>query len=368
VTRLIEGSRARAGLLAAVLLALAVPARPASADGLSEKRRVQIARRLKEATVVVRSGPRSTGSGFVAGKEKWVVTNAHVVRGARHGRTRVRFGDGQRRAARVVAHDPRHDLAVLEVQGEPPASPLPLGDSSKVEVGETVLAFGSPFGLQGTLTQGIVSARRDLPAVGGGQIEGLIQTDAPINPGNSGGPLVDTRGKVIGVNTAILSRTGGSQGIGFAVPSTYVQQLLTRLRKEKRKASREGSTSKDSPLGAVWLGIYGDDFRGRGFAGVRVQRVVPGGPAARAGLVGASDRPPEFVHRLGIPWTGHIILAVDDHPVRSLGELRRALGRHEPGDEVELFVTVGPGVVSGEIDVELQTPPDDRPRRRKKRQ
>src|SRR5690606_18565225 len=158
----------------------------------------------------------------------------------------------------------------LEVRGEVPARPLPLGDSSQVAVGQTVLAFGSPFGLDGTLTQGIVSALRDVPpgsALGGGRVRRLIQTDAPINPGNSGGPLVSSRGEVIGVNTAILSRTGGSHGIGFAIPSSYVSELLDEVRRRVREREAQAQAQARSPrdegdrgTGGAFLGILGDDF------------------------------------------------------------------------------------------------------------
>lgn len=346
---------------AIALAAVAAGAPPAAAQELTDARRIEVVRRLQQSTVVIQAGRGSGGSGFVVGDEGWIVTNAHVVRGSR--RVLVRFGSGDRQRGRVVAYDPSHDLAVVRLEGDPPVDGLELGDSDAVEVGQTVLAFGSPFGLEGTLTQGIVSARRDLPAIGGGAVQGLIQTDAPINPGNSGGPLVDAKGRVVGVNTAILSRTGGSHGIGFAVPINYVKELLAKLRAGGGAGQPSDSDDEDRDLGPVWLGIYGDDFRARGVAGVRIQRVVPGGPAEQAGLLGAADPPPPFVRRLGIRWTGHIILGVDGKPVRSLRGLRRALGRHRPGDELTLFVTVGPGVVSGEVEVRLEAPPQDDPKR-----
>ena len=156
----------------------------------------------------------------MVGPHGFVVTNAHVASGARwSGRLRVRFGDGGMRPAVLIAYDAVHDLAVAQVDGDVRVRPLVLGDSDDVRVGQSVLAFGSPFGLEGTLTQGIVSARRDVGAIGQGEVRNVIQTDAPINPGNSGGPLVDAKGEVVGINTAILSRSGASNGIGFAVPS-----------------------------------------------------------------------------------------------------------------------------------------------------
>ncbi len=341
------------------------------AQDLTDARRIEVARRLQEATVSISVG-RAGGSGFVVGDEKWIVTNAHVVAGHRNRPVQVQLGDGSTVPGRVIAYDPRHDLAIVQPMGEVDVRPLALGDSDAVQVGQTVLAFGSPYGLAGTLTQGIVSARRDLPGIGGGAVRGLIQTDAEINPGNSGGPLVNASGEVIGVNTAILSRTGGSQGIGFAVPASYVRQMLADVRRQlaerQRVAQREPAeaapdrgTSEPAQTQRVrtpvWLGIYGDDFRAGGFTGVRVRQVVRGGPAARAGLLGAADPAPGFVRRLGVQWTGHIILAVDGHPVRSMAELQRLLSGRAPGDRATLTLTVGPGVVSGETVVQLQAPP-----------
>jgi len=377
----------------ALLLALGASAalpREVRAQDLVESRRVEVARRLQESTVSVAAGS-ATGSGFVVGPERWILTNAHVAEGGRWGGgLMVRFASGTQAQARVISFDPSHDLAVLQVQGTVPARPLELGDSDAVQVGQAVLAFGSPFGLDGTLTQGIVSARRDLPAMGG-QLRGLIQTDATINPGNSGGPLVNSRGEVIGVNTAILSRSGGSQGIGFAVPASYVRDLLTSVRAEVAAGGVRGQGAvaggqslpttprnpapnvPSSPPGAgargpVWLGVFGEDFRAGGYAGVRVQQVIPGSPAQAAGVLGASDPAPMYVRQLGIPWTGHLILGVDGQPVHSMEELTTLLATRQPGQRAVLSVTVGPGVLSGETTVKLTAPPAEaaapRPRTR----
>jgi len=346
-----------------VVLALASLALASTATAqIPEARRIALAEQLQRSSVVVGVG-RHGGSGFVATRDGWVITNAHVVRGFRRMPIEVRYGNGHTTRARVLAHDPRHDLAVLQPAQPIEVPPLPLGEADDIRVGQTVLAFGSPFGLEGTLTQGIVSARRDLPGIGGGAVRGLIQTDAPINPGNSGGPLVNRRGQVIGVNTAILSRTGGSHGIGFAVPVNYVRQLLSEVQDHSRSVARaEPEQPQQQPptrpgLGRVWLGIFGDDYRAGSVSGVRVRGVIPGGPAAEAGILGERDPVPDFVRRMGIEWTGHIIVAVDGTAVRSLDELQRALSQHGPGEQAQVTLTIGPGAVRGEAVVRLQAPP-----------
>ncbi|MCA9576899.1 MAG: trypsin-like peptidase domain-containing protein [Polyangiales bacterium] len=359
--------------LVATLPLLAAQPTQARAQDLTDARRVAIAEALNTSTVTVAIGGGS-GSGFVATDDGWVVTNAHVVQSSR-GAARLRLGTGQQVGARVLAVDSTHDLAILAPVAGPMPRPLPLADPDTVRVGQTVLAFGSPFGLDGTLTQGIVSARRDLPGVGGGQVHGLIQTDATINPGNSGGPLVNTRGEVIGVNTAILSRTGGSHGIGFAVPVNYVKALIEeveqRIQVARADAPRNGQLAAadpapqrsappqtNTPVGqdpqpAVWLGVYAVDVRG----GIQIEQVVPGAAAARAGLRGRADPPPAFVQQMGVAWTGHIIYAVDGRRVHSLAELQRALEGRRPGDQVRVAVAIGDGRLTGEAIVELQPRP-----------
>jgi S1-C subfamily serine protease len=369
---------------AIVATAAMAPGSPARAQDLNEARRMRVAQRLQVSAALVIAGP-STGSGFVATGEGWVVTNAHVVQDWT-GPLVVRFHDGTATQCRLIAMDQRRDLAILEPMGRLNVRPLRLGNSDRVQVGMTVLAYGSPFGLEGTLTQGIVSARRDLPGIGGGAVQGLIQTDAPINPGNSGGPLVNARGEVIGVNTAILSRTGGSHGIGFAVPANYVRDMIAATRRDiarRRQIARHvaplpqpqpgvpgqvqliplpppgGNAPLQQPqrVGPVWLGIMGDDFQGNGVAGVIVRQVIAGGPAQAAGILGAADPPPQAIRRLGVPWTGHIIVAVDGRPVRSMAELQAALSGRQPGEQATLAVTVGPGLVSGQTVVRLTQAP-----------
>jgi putative serine protease PepD len=206
----------------------------------------------------------------------------------------------------------------------------------------------------------------------------VIQTDAPINPGNSGGPLVNAKGEVVGVNTAIVSRSGSSAGIGFAVPANYVKELLAAIERELKgqervagaggrdlqaQAQAQAAPKRNATGAPVWLGLLGRDYRGHGYLGVRVQQVAPNSPAAEAGLLGAADAPPPFIEQLGVPWTGHIILAVDSHPVRSMKELQKVLSKHRPGDQTVITVTVGPGILTGETVVELGAPPPAGPTR-----
>lgn len=361
-------------LSGATSIALLTPG-VASAQDLTEARRVRIARRLALSTVSIIAGS-STGSGFVVSQERWIITNYHVIEGvARVGTVQVRFGSGTTLSARILETDQSHDLALLEVAGgHVPSPPLEMADSDDVEVGQQVLAFGSPFGLDGTLTEGIVSARRDVDGVGGGMAHRLIQTDAPINPGNSGGPLVDHRGRVIGVNTAILSPgpSSGSLGIGFAVPANYVRDFLDDVR--ERVHGRDGQTiasigpTTPTPVTAttpttpavssspVFLGVVGEDYAQGSLTGVRVTRVVTGSPAQRAGIVGADEPPPALISRLGVAWTGHIITAVDGQPLRTVAELDAYLSTREPGQRVRLSVRLGSGSLSGDTTVTLEAP------------
>ncbi len=359
--------------VAPVALALSTPS-AAHAQDLTEARRVRIARRLARSTVSILAGA-STGSGFVVSTERWIITNYHVIEGVPRGSTvQVRFGSGTTLSARILETDQSHDLALLEVAtGHVPSPPLEMADSDDVEVGQQVLAFGSPFGLDGTLTEGIVSARRDVPGVGGGMAHRLIQTDAPINPGNSGGPLVDHRGRVIGVNTAILSPgpSTGSLGIGFAVPANYVRDFLDDVRERARThdaptvatttttATTSVTATTDTtpaPTSPVFLGVVGEDYSTGTVNGVRVLRVATGSPAQRAGIVGRDEPPPALIARLGVAWTGHIITAIDGHPLRTVAELDAYLSTRAPGQRVRLSVRLGSGSLGGDTTVTLGAP------------
>ena len=265
--------------------------------------------------------PRGSGSGFLFDDLGHVVTNAHVVEGA--ARATVRLPDGEAAPARLVGLDIANDLAVLKIA--PVAAPaLPLGTSADLRVGQAVFAIGNPFGLDFTLTTGIVSALDREISGGRGRedIEGLIQTDAAINPGNSGGPLLDSAGRLIGVNTAIFSPSGASAGIGFAVPVDTVARVVPSLIARGRYAPPVIGVTIDPRLDAI--------ARERGLSGAAVVGVQPGGPAARAGLRGASQS------ARGDIVLGDVITAVEGDPIGDSAGLRAALDAYRSGDEVTL--------------------------------
>jgi len=270
--------------------------------------------------------PSGSGSGFVVDARGFILTNNHVVEGARA--VSVRFSTGESRTAQVVGTDRGQDLALLRVELPANTPVAPLGDSGAVTVGEVAIAIGSPFGLDQTITQGIVSAvDRDWQPGNGRVRRDLIQTDAPINPGNSGGPLLNARGEVIGINTMIESPVRGSVGIGFAVPINAAKRLLPQLEAGAR-------------LEPVYLGITGQELdatiaRDQGLsrtAGVLVTSVVTGGPAAKAGLrggTGAGER---------IPRGGDLIVAIDGAPVRTMSDLADRLAGRRPGEVATLTI------------------------------
>jgi S1-C subfamily serine protease len=268
--------------------------------------------------------PRGSGSGFVWDERGHIVTNNHVVQGA--SAARVRLSDGRDAGATLVGVSPAHDLAVIKVDVSNPPPPLPIGSSHDLRVGQSALAIGNPFGLDWTLTTGVVSAvDRSLPSEDGRNlIEHLIQTDAAINPGNSGGPLLDSAGRLIGVNTAIFSPSGASAGVGFAVPVDTVNRVVPQL---------IGTGKYVRPA----LGIQVDErlnqlvTRQVGVKGVAILRVIPGSPAAAAGLQGAREENETIV-------PGDVILAVDGDSVDSVPRLLARLDEHRVGDVVRLTI------------------------------
>jgi putative serine protease PepD len=251
---------------------------------------------------------QSQGSGFVYDSEGHVVTNEHVVDGADS--VSVRFWNGKSYDATVVGTDASTDLAVLDVDA--PASilsPLAFGDSSKVQVGNTVVAIGSPFGLEQTVTAGIVSAlHRQMTSPNNFTIDDSIQTDAAINHGNSGGPLINTSGQVVGVNAQIASDSGGNEGVGFAIPSNTAKSIVSQL-------IASGSVKH------AFLGVGLQDAAGRG---AQVGEVRADTPADRSGLR-----------------AGDVITRVDGRAITTADELRATINAKSPGDRVSLTYTRG---------------------------
>jgi len=267
--------------------------------------------------------PRGTGSGFIWDDSGHIITNWHVVENASE--AIIKLADGRDFKAALVGASPAHDIAVLRVGiGFDRPTPVPIGTSSDLKVGQKVFAIGNPFGLDWTLTTGIVSAlNRSLDDGRGQSIEHLIQTDAAINPGNSGGPLLDSTGRLIGINTAIFSPSGASAGIGFAVPVDTVNRVVPEL-------IRTGKFLRPA------LGIEVDEDlnqrlgKALGVSGVVILRVLPDSAAARAGLRGARQASDGGI----VP--GDIILAIDDKPVQEVGKLLSRLDDYQVGDTVRL--------------------------------
>ncbi|HEV2773705.1 MAG TPA: trypsin-like peptidase domain-containing protein [Thermoleophilaceae bacterium] len=289
-----------------------------------------------------------SGSGFVISDEGFVVTNAHLVEGSKA--VRVRFGEpGEDESvdARVVGVDPSTDIAVLKVDIDADKlEPLPLGDSSKLKVGDPAIAIGNPFGFDQTVTTGIVSAlQRQIPAPNNFSIDDVIQTDASVNPGNSGGPLLDAAGRVIGVNSQIATGgTQGSVGIGFAVPVNTVKEVVPQL-EEDGKIERPYIGVTTAPVAdlARDLNLPAD-------RGALVQDVQPRSPAARAGLRAGRTRTEE-----GITLGGDLILRVDGRDVASPEDVAEAIEDNKPGDSIEIEFLRGRGRES--VDLELAPRP-----------
>jgi 2-alkenal reductase len=262
---------------------------------------------------------QGAGSGFVWDAAGHVVTNHHVVQGAR--RVFVRLDSADAIEARVVGAAPEYDLAVVKLDKVPRGlRPIPLGSSSDLRIGQAVYAIGNPYGLQRTLTQGIVSALdRELPTTDFREIAGVIQTDAAINPGNSGGPLLDSAGRLIGVNSAIRSASGSSAGVGFAIPVDLVNRIVPVLIARGR-----------APLPGIGITPVRPDLVARaGISGVVIARVGPGTPAAQAGLLPFDQRSGEL---------GDVIVAVNGRRVETLSTFVSELDRVGVDNAAELTV------------------------------
>lgn len=262
---------------------------------------------------------RAQGSGFVYDERGHIVTNQHVVAGA--SAIAVRFANGLEREAELVGTDASTDLAVIRVNAPPSLlQPLGLADSSAVKVGDAVFALGSPFGLEGTLTSGIVSAlHRQITAPNNFTITDTIQTDAPINHGNSGGPLLDDRGRVIGVNAQIESESGGSDGVGFAIPANTVRSIVRQL-------------IATGEVRHAYLGVRMSSVD----SGVAITEVVAGGPAARAGLQAATGSRIEDGQE--VPTGGDVIVEFDGEQITSPTALQSAVDARQPGETVTVTV------------------------------
>jgi S1-C subfamily serine protease len=271
----------------------------------------------------VQQVPRGTGTGFVWDERGHIVTNFHVIQEANA--ARVTLSDQTSYRAELVGVFPDRDLAVLRIDAPRAKLPaLPLGSGRELQVGQKVYAIGNPFGLDQTLTTGIVSAlNREIDSVTRRTIRGVIQTDAAINPGNSGGPLLDSAGRVIGVNTAIYSPSGASAGIGFAIPIDEVNRIVPRLIRDGRIARPAIGVTAAAPAVARALNLP---------KGVPLVGVARGGPAQRAGLQ-------PFTRGSGgkiVP--GDVITAVDDEPVADMDDMLTELERHRIGERVALTV------------------------------
>ena len=290
--------------------------------------------------------PKGTGSGFIWDEKGHIVTNFHVARNANQ--WKVTLADQSTWDAVPIGGSPEVDLAVLRIDA--PAErivPLLVGTSSDLEVGQKVFAIGNPFGLDQTLTTGIISGLgRRLPSLTGRDIEGVIQTDAAINPGNSGGPLLDSRGRLIGMNTAIASPSGASAGVGFAIPVDTIQRVVPQLLR----------------FGKVVRPVIGAEYfpdtttRQVGLSGVLIGNVTPGGPADQAGLQ------PTRRSAAGDILLGDLIVALDGQEVVGVEEFFAMLEQHEPGDKVKLSIVRNPRTADQErLEVEVTlAEPDER--------
>jgi S1-C subfamily serine protease len=332
-----------------------VPPLPAGARIEDERNTISVFRNVTKSTVFVtqtrvvedylagtlQEVPAGSGSGFVWDDKGTIVTNFHVVEGARS--VTVTFHDQQTFEAKVIGLEPRKDIAVLKV--EAPAKllvPVRVAKAEELEVGQKAIAIGNPFGLDHTLTTGVISALgRQVQGAGGVSIRDMIQTDAAINPGNSGGPLLDSSGELIGMNTMIYSKSGASAGIGFAVPISTISRIVPQI-------------IKSGHAEQVGIGVGVDPLqkleRRLGLEGVIILQVPEGGAAAAAGLKGLTRT------RRGIA-LGDVIVGVDTVRVVHFDDLYTVLDQHKPDDTVKLTVMRGDAQVSLTLKLAALTAP-----------
>jgi serine protease Do len=268
---------------------------------------------------------QGVGSGFVISSDGYILTNNHVIEDATQ--IKIKLADGKEYDAKVVGRDPKTDLALLKAEGASNLQPLQLGDSDSLKVGSWVVAIGSPFGLEQTVTAGIVSAKGRV--IGSGPYDNFIQTDASINPGNSGGPLVNTEGQVVGINTAIFSQGGGNVGIGFAIPVNMAKEIVPQL-EEKGHVTRGWlgvGIQKITPELAKSFGLKEDK-------GALVSQVVKGGPADKAGIE-----------------TGDVIVEFDGKKVSEMNDLPRVVAATQVGKTVEVKVLRSGNMIDREVKI-----------------
>ncbi|MCI3953141.1 MAG: 2-alkenal reductase, partial [Burkholderiales bacterium] len=266
--------------------------------------------------------PKGTGSGFIWADRGHVVTNFHVIQGSG---ARVTLSDQSTWRAALVGAFPDRDIAVLRIDApKEKLTPIALGTSKDLQVGQKVYAIGNPFGLDQTLTTGIISAlNREIESLTQRTIQGVIQTDAAINPGNSGGPLLDSAARLIGVNTAIFSPSGAFAGIGFAIPVDEVNRIVPRLIRDGKFIRPALGIQAAPPQFSTSLGIK---------KGVAVLGVLPRSPAQAAGIRPFQRGPG------GEVIAGDVIIAIEGTPVGNIDELLNALERHQPGETVKVTV------------------------------
>lgn len=276
------------------------------------------------------------GSGFVIDKQGHILTNNHVVEGAQS--VEVTLANKKKYKAIVLGKDRAHDIALLQINNVPDLEPATLADSTHLMVGQRVYAIGNPFGFQGTMTRGIISALRSVQLPTGMKIDNAIQTDASVNPGNSGGPLLNSHGEVIGITTMIATNPNGaaeqSAGIGFAIPISTAKAVLDDFARygRVRRPSMDVVTLEISPDLAQQIGLPAD-------YGMLIERVLPNGAAERAGLHGGSQK--AYLGFTPIVLGGDLIVRIDGQEVTSKQDLSNALNAHHAGDTITVTVFRG---------------------------
>jgi S1-C subfamily serine protease len=271
------------------------------------------------------------GSGFIIDKEGHILTNYHVIADARQ--VEVTLHNRKKYRATVIGMDKSHDLAVIQIKG-PNLTPMVLGESRNLQVGQKVYAIGNPFGLSGTMTRGIISSIRPVQEPDGMVIDEAIQTDAAINPGNSGGPLLNWHGEVIGINTMIASNSGQSAGIGFAIPINTAKAVLNDLVTlgRVRRPALGVRTIPISPELAEQMGLPSD-------YGLLIVQVVSGGAAEKAGLRGGNER--AYLGNMPIMLGGDLIVGIDGQDVQDQQDLSQMMNNHRAGDTVKMTIYRG---------------------------